>query len=95
MSGGVAYVLDEDHDLYTRLNTDLVTMYKLDDKTTALKSDGSGENPDVQKLHELIENHAKETGSIKAKKILSDWPNYIGKFKKVIPDDYLSVLTRG
>ena len=95
MSGGVAYVLDEDHDLYTRLNTDLVTMYKLDDKTTALKSDGRGENPDVLKLHELIENHAKETGSIKAKKILSDWPNYIGKFKKVIPDDYLSVLTRG
>ena len=95
MSGGVAYVLDEDHDLYTRLNTDLVTMYKLDDKTSALKSDGRVENPDVQKLHELIENHAKETGSIKAKKILSDWPNYIGKFKKVIPDDYLSVLTRG
>ncbi len=95
MSGGVAYVLDEDHDLYTRLNTDLVTMYKLDDKTTALKTDGSGQNPDVQKLYELIENHAKETGSIKAKKILADWPNYIGKFKKVIPDDYLSVLTRG
>ena len=36
MSGGVAYVLDENHDLYKRLNHELVKMYALDDETTTL-----------------------------------------------------------
>lgn len=87
MSGGVAYVLDEQHDLYKRLNHELVKMYALDDETTTLK-DTSDEN----RLHELIENHVKETGSEKAKVILENWQHYKSCFKKIIPNDYLKIM---
>ena len=128
MSGGVAYVLDENHDLYKRMNHELVKMYALDDETTTLKendvvsirpSDYSttgasldetavvecsqseriettsvhGVSPDEVCLHFLIEQHAAETGSERAKAILSDWEHYKNCFKKIIPNDYLRVMT--
>ncbi|MBP5520398.1 MAG: glutamate synthase subunit alpha, partial [Treponema sp.] len=88
MSGGVAYVLDENHDLYKRLNHELVKMYSLDDETTTLR-----DSTDEEKLHNLIEQHEKETGSERAKLILSDWDNWKGKFKKIIPNDYLKIMS--
>ena len=88
MSGGIAYVLDENHDLYRRLNHELVKMYALDDETTTLK-DTSDENY----LHELIEEHVKETGSEKAKLILENWEHYKSCFKKIIPNDYLKIMS--
>ncbi len=88
MSGGVAYVLDEKHDLYKRLNHELVKSYNLDDEITTLK-----ETSDEARLHELIEQHAKETGSEKAKAILSAWEHYKTCFKKIIPNDYLKIVT--
>ena len=88
MSGGVAYILDEKHDLYKRLNHELVKMYDLDDEVTVLK-----DKSDAEKLKELIEMHVKETDSEKGKAILSDWENYICKFKKIIPNDYLKMMT--
>lgn len=87
MSGGLAYVLDENHDLYKRLNHELVTMYALEDATTTLQGIS-----DEESLHQLIEEHAKETGSKKAKEILDDWENYKSKFKKIIPNDYLKIM---
>ena len=87
MSGGLAYVLDENHDLYRRLNHELVTMYALEDATTTLQGIS-----DEESLHQLIEEHAKETGSKKAKEILDDWENYKSKFKKIIPNDYLKIM---
>ncbi|MDD7533748.1 MAG: glutamate synthase large subunit [Treponema sp.] len=128
MSGGVAYVLDENHDLYKRMNHELVKMYALDDETTTLNpndvvsirpSDYSttgasldetavvecsqseriettsvhGVSPDEVCLHFLIEQHAAETGSERAKAILSDWEHYKNCFKKIIPNDYLKVMT--
>ena len=128
MSGGVAYVLDESHDLYKRMNHELVKMYALDDETTTLNpndvvsirpSDYSttgasldetavvecsqseriettsvhGVSPDEVCLHFLIEQHAAETGSERAKAILSDWEHYKNCFKKIIPNDYLRVMT--
>ncbi len=89
MSGGLAYILDENHDIYRHLNRELVQMYDLDDKTTAL-IDGSG---DEELLHSLIEEHAKETGSVKAAAILKDWEHYKTCFKKIIPNDYLKMMT--
>ena len=88
MSGGVAYVLDEKHDLYKRLNHELVKSYNLDDEITTLKGAS-----DEARLHELIEQHAKETGSEKAKAILADWEHYKTCFKKIIPNDYLKIVT--
>ncbi len=88
MSGGIAYILDEKHDLYKRLNHELVTMYDLDDETTTLK-----DKSDVENLRSLIEKHVAETDSEKGKAILADFENYIPKFKKIIPNDYLKVMT--
>ena len=76
MSGGIAYVLDEKHDLYTRLNkTGLIL--------SALK-----ETHDIQELEALIREHAEATGSVRAKQILKDFDQYIPAFKKIIPRDY-------
>ena len=88
MSGGVAYVLDEKHDLYKRLNHELVKMYDLDDPTTTLRGTTDQEN-----LRGLIEEHARETGSQKAAAILADWERFKKCFKKIIPNDYLKVMT--
>ncbi len=88
MSGGVAYVLDENHDLYKRLNHELVKVYALDDETTTLRG-----ADDEELLHSLIEQHAAETGSERAKEILADWAHYKTCFKKIIPNDYLKIMT--
>ena len=104
MSGGVAYVLDENHDLYKRLNHELVKMYALDDETTTLKASGVPEpvegdeeysitSPDESLLHSLIEQHAKETESERAKEILANWEKWRTCFKKIIPNDYLKIVT--
>ena len=88
MSGGVAYVMDENHDLYKRMNHELVKMYALDDEVTTLQG-----TTDEEKLHALIEQHAAETGSTCAKAVLADWAHYKTCFKKIIPNDYLRIMT--
>ena len=88
MSGGVAYVMDENHDLYKRMNHELVKMYALDDETTTLSV-----GTDEEKLHSLIEAHVAETGSERAKAILADWEHYKNCFKKIIPNDYLKIMS--
>ena len=79
MSGGIAYVLDEEHDLYTRLNKALVSLETV--------SSGS----ESQELRSIIEEYAEATGSEKAKQILADPDHYMPCFKKVIPHDYAKV----
>ena len=76
MSGGVVYVLDEAHDLYTRLNKTGLIM-------TTVK-----ENHDVQELKELIQAHVNATGSEKGRTILENFDAYLPAFKKIIPKDY-------
>ena len=87
MSGGIAYVWDENHDLYKRLNHELVKMYDIDDEVTTLQ-----DKTDVENLKSLIEKHVQETGSKKGKEILSDWENNLHNFKKIIPNDYLRMM---
>ena len=79
MSGGIAYVLDEEHDLYTRLNKALVSL-----ETVA-------EEDDIAELKAIITEHAEATGSEKAKQILADFEHYLPCFKKVIPHDYAKI----
>ncbi len=86
MSGGVAYILDEAHEVYKHLNHELVTMYSLDDTASAF-SDTS----DEAVLKSLIEEHYKETASEVAKQLLDDWQSAKTKFKKIIPRDYLRI----
>jgi glutamate synthase (ferredoxin) len=80
MSGGVAYVLDEDTDLYMKLNKELVSLENL-----------TSEN-DVAELKTMIEEHVKYTGSKKGQRILDNFEDYIPKFKKIIPHDYRRML---
>ena len=80
MSGGVAYVLDEENTLYKNLNKQLVLMEKLESKN------------DKEKLRELIEKHVAYTGSEKGQRILDNFDEYVGSFKKIIPEDYKEML---
>jgi glutamate synthase (ferredoxin) len=79
MSGGIAYVLDEKHDLYTRLNKSLVSL----EPVTA--------DEDITELKTIISEHAEATGSEKAKKILAEFEHYLPCFKKIIPHDYAKI----
>ena len=80
MSGGIAYVLDEDHDLYLRVNKELVSIEQLT------------EEYDIKELRNMIEAHVKATGSAKGRKILADFEQYIPEFKKIVPRDYSRML---
>ena len=80
MSGGTAYVLDERHELYLRLNKELVTMTPVTSKF------------DAAELWGLIESHAAETGSPRAKTILENWEETLPLFKKIVPNDYSRML---
>ena len=80
MSGGVAYVLDENNDLYRKVNKSLVSTEELSNKY------------DVLELKAMIEEHVKYTNSIRGKEILNDFEEYLPKFKKIIPYDYKKML---
>lgn len=76
MSGGIAYVLDEDRDLYMRLNKELVYLQEVTEKY------------DVLELKRMIEEHVAATGSEKGQRILDDFAGYLPKFKRIMPHDY-------
>ena len=80
MSGGIAYVLDENHDFYLRLNKSLVTMTGVEEKH------------DIEELRTMIEKHVAATGSPKGKRILHDFVNFLPYFKKILPNDYSRML---
>ena len=80
MSGGIAYVLDEDSDLYKKLNKDMVSSEALTSKY------------DVLELKEIIQQHVAYTNSEKGKKILDNFGDYLPKFKKIMPHDYKRML---
>lgn len=80
MSGGIAYVLDEDCDLYKKLNKELVSFEAVTEKY------------DVLELKQMISDHVKHTGSEKGKEILANFMEYLPKFKKIIPHDYRRML---
>ncbi|RMG31953.1 MAG: glutamate synthase subunit alpha, partial [Methanobacteriota archaeon] len=80
MSGGLAYILDENHDFYSKLNSEMVDVFPLEDAD------------EVDSIRKLIENHLHYTGSKKAEKVLGNWNESVKLFKKVFPKDYQRVL---
>ena len=76
MSGGVAYVLDEERTLYRNLNKAMVSMEKVEDKL------------DREELYRLIDAHVQHTGSPKGRRLLTAFDKYLPQFKKIIPIDY-------
>ena len=80
MSGGIAYVLDEDTSLYKRMNKQLVSIEPVTDKY------------DVLELKDLITEHVAYTNSKKGKEVLDNFGEYLPKFKRIIPHDYKKML---
>jgi glutamate synthase domain-containing protein 3 len=79
MSGGIAYVLDEDGTFAKRCNGDLVGLEPL-----ALD--------DVSIVRDLVQEHERRTGSPLAGRILGDWQDAQLRFVKVMPHDYRAAL---
>ena len=81
MSGGTAYIYDPNHDLYMRLNKQLVNTYEVTGKA------------DKEVLEELLNKHYTYTDSDVAKKILSNLDEELSNFKKIVPKDYEKITT--
>ena len=108
MSGGIAYVYDEAGDFDSYLNKEMVEVEAIEAEPDLLArqaiANGDASNhplaplmgdlrrQDAERLHALITRHAHYTNSARAQKILSDWPNAITKFKKVMPTEYRRAL---
>ena len=82
MSGGVVYALDVDHDLYRRVNKEMVSMEPLTEKH------------DIAALKALLAEHLAATGSLKATRILQHFDACLGDFKKIISRDYSAMKER-
>lgn len=80
MSGGIAYIFDKDHDLYLRLNKELVTMQEVK------------QHRDIEELKTLLQKHVQYTGSLLAKDILESFEAWLPHFKKIVPVNYARML---
>ncbi len=80
MSGGIAFVFDEDGTFPTRCNREMVGLEPLE------------EHEDLDLVQGLLERHLEYTGSTVAARILKDWPALASKFVKVMPLEYRRVL---
>ena len=107
MSGGVAYVLDEDGTFEQRCNMAQVALEPLPDEIAARKGSESGDEleshgrvdidhltmGDELILKGLIERHVRFAGSVRAREILNNWGVWRKKFVKVFPHEYRRALT--
>ena len=108
MSGGIAYVLDEGGTFAERCNLAMVELNPVAAEEEVMQrhlhSGGDLEHHgrvdvmrdmsqfDAERLHQLIVNHARYTGSTRARSILEDWEAYLPKFRKVMPVEYRRAL---
>ncbi|UDY36483.1 glutamate synthase large subunit [Dermatobacter hominis] len=79
MSGGIAYVHDPDGTFPERVNYEMVALAEMD-------------QADLDDLERMVRRHAEETGSPVAAALLDDWGAAVGRFRKVMPNDYQRVL---
>jgi glutamate synthase domain-containing protein 2/glutamate synthase domain-containing protein 1/glutamate synthase domain-containing protein 3 len=76
MSGGIAYVYNEDGTFSDLCNPDMVSL------------EGPDKPEDIEMIRRLLENHVKYTDSSVARGILADWENELRRFVKVMPNDF-------
>mgnify|MGYP005695828401 FL=1 len=93
MSGGIAYVLDEEDKFKRLYNSEMVELEEITNTDESILSDNLLKH-DKERLRSLIENHFRYTNSPKAKNILDNFNNYLPKFIKVMPTEYKKVLTK-
>jgi glutamate synthase domain-containing protein 3 len=82
MSGGIAYVLDENHLFDTRCNWEMVDIEPV------------SEEADIKFLKKYIDRHIQFTGSRYAAEILERWEEMLPRFVKVMPMDYKKALAK-
>ena len=96
MSGGIAYVLDIDGEFGKRCNTAMVDL-----EPVLSESEQQGKlaghlwhlgQSDESILKDMVEGHAKLTGSRRAKEILEKWNDYRARFIKICPKEYRRAL---
>jgi glutamate synthase (NADPH/NADH) large chain len=108
MSGGIAYVLDEDGTFASRCNLAMVELEPVPEEELISESEfGHGNdlishgrvdvmadlnNGDATRLHKLISDHARSTHSKRAAEILACWSRYRPLFRKVMPVEYRRAL---
>jgi len=107
MSGGIAYVLDEAGDFDRRCNLAMVELEPMPEEDAMAREHKSGDlethgkvdvlrnnmsGDDVERLVTLLENHARYTGSSRARTILDNLDVYLPKFVKVMPVEYRRAL---
>jgi glutamate synthase domain-containing protein 3 len=79
MSGGIAWVLNDEGTLESRINGGLVRVHEVIHEQAV-------------ELRQLLEMHARDTDSRRAMEILADFEAWLPKFKAVISDEYLDYL---
>jgi glutamate synthase (NADPH) large chain len=96
MSGGIAYVYDEDGQFAKRCNTAMVSLDKVltsaEQESSQDKAIWHGAQSDEARLKKLLEEHNRWTGSKRARELLDDWAQSRGKFVKVFPNEYKRAL---
>ena len=95
MSGGVAYVYDEDGLFATRCNTSMVSMDRVvttSEQHTHDKADWHADQSDEALLKRLLQDHNRWTGSKRARELLDNWSESRLKFVKVFPNEYKRAL---
>jgi glutamate synthase (NADPH/NADH) large chain len=92
MSGGVAYVYDEDGLFAKRCNPSMVSLEKVETEQAQPKVPQHLNQPDEVILKTLIEKHLKYTESPRAKFILDNWDKTRTQFIKVMPNEYKRAL---
>jgi glutamate synthase (NADPH/NADH) large chain len=102
MSGGIAYVYDQDGSFAQKCNPAMVTLESVlsasEQESTIAQSawhslarNGEGQTDEVM-LKALIERHFKHTGSTRARTLLDEWSTARAKFVKVFPTEYKRAL---
>ncbi|HNW02439.1 MAG TPA: glutamate synthase-related protein, partial [Burkholderiaceae bacterium] len=96
MSGGIAYVFDEDGQFAKRCNTAMVSLDKVlttaEQEASQDKSIWHAGHSDEVQLKKLLEDHNRWTGSKRARELLDTWSESRGKFVKVFPNEYKRAL---
>jgi len=105
MSGGIAYVLDEEGDFTQRCNMAMVELEPIADEESAGAAVGATDleahgkvqidhvaGHDGDMLKGLIQRHLLFTGSERARRVLENWSTYQSKFVKVMPTEYRRAL---
>ncbi|MUK88646.1 glutamate synthase large subunit [Ornithinibacillus sp. L9] len=82
MSGGIAYVLDEDNTFCDKVNSELVRVEAL------------ANHKEIEEVYELIKKHVEYTNSTHAERILTYWETYVPKIVRVIPETYANIQER-